>query len=60
MPGVVNEVVASGGFQLTPDMMAPIQSDITGNTAVLVPVGVSIMGIMISVSLIPRIIYKFL
>ena len=33
---------------------------ITSNLDVLIPVGLTIMGIMIAVSLIPRIIYKFL
>lgn len=32
---------------------------VTDNLAVLLPVGIGIMGIMIAVSLIPRIIYKF-
>lgn len=33
---------------------------ITSNLDVLIPVGLTIMGIMIAVSLIPRIVYKFL
>ena len=32
---------------------------ITSNLGVLLPIGLTIMGIMIAVSLIPRIIYKF-
>lgn len=51
---------APGGFVITSDMVAPITSAITGNATVLVPLGVTIMGIMVSISLIPRIIYKFL
>lgn len=45
---------------LTPEMLAPISTAVSSNTTVLVPVGITIMGIMIGVSLIPRIVYKFL
>lgn len=41
-------------------MLAPITSAISSNLDVLLPVGIGIMGIMIGVSLIPRIVYKFL
>jgi hypothetical protein len=40
-------------------MLAPLTSAITGNLDVLLPVGISIMAIMIGVSLIPKIIYRF-
>lgn len=45
---------------VTGEMLAPILSDISDNLATLLPVGLAIMGIMIGVSLIPRIVYKFL
>jgi hypothetical protein len=45
---------------LTSAMLAPITTTLTDNLDVLVPVGITIMGIMIGVSLIPRIVYKFL
>ena len=45
---------------ITPEMLEPITTTLTENLAVLLPVGISIMGIMIGVSLIPRIVYKFL
>lgn len=45
---------------LTEQMLAPISSAVSSNVTVLVPVGITIMGIMIGVSLIPRIVYKFL
>lgn len=45
---------------ITPDMLAPITTALTDNLGVLVPVGITIMGIMIGVNLIPRIVYKFL
>ena len=47
-------------FTLTADLLNPIVNGITSNLNVLVPVGITIMGIIIAVSLIPRIIYKFL
>lgn len=45
---------------ITSGMLAPITSALTNNLDVLLPVGIGIMGIMIGVSLIPRIVYKFL
>lgn len=45
---------------ITAEMLAPITTTITSNLTVLLPVGIAIMGIMIGVSLIPRIVYKFL
>lgn len=44
---------------LTADMLKPITDAIQSNLGVLLPVGVTILAIMIGVSLIPRIIYKF-
>ena len=45
---------------ITAELVTPIVSLVTQNIEVLVPVGISILGIMVGVSLIPRIIYKFL
>lgn len=45
---------------ITADMLAPITTAVTNNIGVLVPVGISILGIMVGVNLIPRIVYKFL
>lgn len=42
------------------EMLAPITEALTSNLNILLPVGLSIMGTMIGVSLIPRIVYKFL
>lgn len=47
-------------MSITAEMLAPITETLTSNVGVLVPVGITIMGIMIGVSLIPRIVYKFL
>ncbi|MBC9722402.1 MAG: hypothetical protein H9W82_14245 [Lactobacillus sp.] len=48
------------GVAITSAMVAPITEALTDNLQVLLPVGVGIMAIMIGVSLIPRIVYKFL
>ena len=48
------------GLTLTSDMFSGLVNTITTNLGVLLPIGLTIMGIMIAVSLIPRIIYKFL
>lgn len=47
------------GLTLTSAMFTPLLEAITSNLGILLPVGLTIMGIMIAVSLIPRIIYKF-
>lgn len=48
------------GTAITTAMLLPITDALTSNLGVLLPLGVTIMGIMIGVSLIPRIVYKFL
>lgn len=60
MVDVLNNAGEVSGFTITSEMLAPITGAITGNAAVLLPVGITIMGIMVSISLIPRILYKFL
>ena len=47
------------GLTVSSDMFAGLVNTITANLDVLLPIGLTIMGIMIAVSLIPRIIYKF-
>jgi hypothetical protein len=44
---------------VTSAMLTPITTAITDNLAVLLPVGLTIMAVMLGISLIPRIIYKF-
>lgn len=48
------------GALVTAEMLAPITTTLNENLGVLLPIGISIMGVMIGVSLIPRIVYKFL
>ena len=50
----------TGGAIVTSAMLQPITDALSTNLGVLLPVGLAIMGIMIGVSLIPRIVYKFL
>ena len=57
MPTVL---ATSPGVAITPDMLAPLTEAVTANLGVLLPVGITIMGCMIGVGLIPRIVYKFL
>jgi hypothetical protein len=47
-------------FSITNDMLSPITSAISSGLTTLVPVGLAVMGAMVGISLIPRIIYKFL
>lgn len=46
-------------FVVTEAMLSPIVDAITGNAAVLIPIGITVMGIMVGIGMIPRIIYKF-
>lgn len=47
-------------FEITSSMVAPITSAISSGLTTLVPIGIGIMAVFIGISLIPRIIYKFL
>jgi len=46
-------------FAITEALVQPVVDAINSGLTVLIPVGVGIMAVMIGVSLIPRIIYKF-
>ena len=45
---------------VTTELVQPIVEAINSRLTTLVPIGLTIMGSMIGVSLIPRIVYKFL
>lgn len=47
-------------FAITAEMVKPITDALSSGLTTLVPIGIGIMAVMIGVSLIPRIIYKFL
>lgn len=45
---------------ITAEMLAPITTALSSNIEVILPVGMTVMGSMIGIGLIPRLIYKFL
>lgn len=47
-------------FQITTELVKPITDSINSGLSVLVPIGIGIMAVFVGISLIPRIIYKFL
>ena len=47
-------------FAVTAELIKPIQYAIDSGLSTLVPVGIGIMAVFVGISLIPRIIYKFL
>lgn len=47
------------GFKLTSDMFSGITSTISDNSGVLVPVGLTIFAIILSIKLVPKILSKF-
>lgn len=48
------------GFTITAELVQPITNALSSGLTTLVPVGIGIMATFIGISLIPRIIYKFL
>lgn len=48
------------GFAITSELVAPITTALSSGLSTLVPIGIGIMATFIGISLIPRIIYKFL
>lgn len=48
------------GFTITAEMVQPVVTAISSGLTTLLPIGLSIMATFIGISLIPRIIYKFL
>ena len=48
------------GFTITAETVAPVVDAISSGLTTLVPVGIGIMATFVGISLIPRIIYKFL
>lgn len=48
------------GFTITAETVAPVVEAISSGLTTLLPVGIGIMATFVGISLIPRIIYKFL
>lgn len=51
--------MTTAAFAVSSEMLAPITEAVTSNLSLLVPVGIGIMALLIGVSLIPKIIYRF-
>lgn len=47
-------------FEITADLVKPLTDAINSGLTTLVPIGIGIMATFVGISLIPRIIYKFL
>lgn len=52
-------IMENGAVVVTQAMLEPVIDSITGNLGVLLPVGLTILAVMVGVALIPRIIWKF-
>lgn len=48
------------GFAITAELVKPVTDAISSGLTTLVPIGIGVMATFIGISLIPRIIYKFL
>lgn len=48
------------GFTITAETVAPVVEALSSGLTTLLPVGIGIMATFVGISLIPRIIYKFL
>lgn len=47
-------------FAITPELVQPVLDVISSGLTTLVPIGLSLMAAFIGISLIPKIIYKFM
>lgn len=56
----MSEKGGAAALTITSDMLTGLTSAVSTNAETLIPVGIVIMSIMVGVSLIPRILYKFL
>ncbi|NLW47292.1 MAG: hypothetical protein GXY86_08150 [Firmicutes bacterium] len=45
---------------VTTEMLEGLSSAVTDNVAVILPVALTIMGVFVAISVIPKIIYRFL
>lgn len=48
------------GFTISAELVQPVVDAISSGLTTLVPVGIGIMATFVGLSLIPRVIYKFL
>lgn len=50
---------SAGGFKVSSDMFSGLTSTISDNAGIIVPVGLGIMAIIVSIKLVPKILNKF-
>lgn len=50
---------SAGGFKVSSDMFTGLTSTISDNAGIIVPVGLGIMAIIVSIKLVPKILNKF-
>ena len=51
---------AAQGFTLTSEMFDGLLTSISNNATIIVPVGVTAMGVLLSIKIVPRIVKYFL
>lgn len=51
---------SAGGFKVSSDMFTGLTSTISDNAGIIVPVGLGIMAIIVSIKLVPKILNKFI
>lgn len=59
VPVLADATGGSSSIAITSDMVKPLADAVTSNVGQILPVGITIMGVMLGVTLIPKIIYKF-
>lgn len=47
-------------WTISAEAIAPIQTALSSGLDVLVPVGIGVMAVMIGITLIPKVIYRFI
>jgi len=55
----MSSAVVEGGVGMTASMLEPLVTAVTDNIAMVLPVGITIFGIMIGIGLIPKIVKQF-
>lgn len=56
---LLSSTAPSPSVAITPEMLAPITQGVTANIGVIMPVAITIFGILLGVGLIPKLIQKF-
>lgn len=51
--------LAATGVGISKEMLEPVVDSITSNIAVILPIGITIFGIMIGLALVPRVLRMF-